>query len=186
MAVLTLIISLWNAFATQRVVDVIPFLSKPITDKDDPLMLMMEEVQTTWSDSRVGPGRDRSRHSRYLLPGHTRRRWFGGVRSRIEVRPSLRRLCLIICSWVFRGRSGTSPSARRSGSGASSTLSVFCPCLSCVTFRSVLSPQSPAAPCPLCRSADFWPCCRQSSSTWCTEASTSKSTSRPPSCGQRA
>ena len=43
MAVLTLLISLWNAFATQRVVDVIPFLSKPITDKDDPLMLMMEE-----------------------------------------------------------------------------------------------------------------------------------------------
>ena len=35
MAVLTLLISLWNAFATQRVVDVIPFLSKPITDKEE-------------------------------------------------------------------------------------------------------------------------------------------------------
>lgn len=44
MAVLTLLISIWNAFATQRVVDVIPYLSKPVTDSDDPLMLMMEEV----------------------------------------------------------------------------------------------------------------------------------------------
>ena len=45
MAVLTLLISVWNAFATQRVVDVIPYLSKPITDSDDPLMLMMQEVE---------------------------------------------------------------------------------------------------------------------------------------------
>lgn len=44
MAVLTLIISIWNAFATQRVVDVIPYLTKPVTEKDDPLMFMMEEV----------------------------------------------------------------------------------------------------------------------------------------------
>lgn len=45
MAVLTLIISIWNAFATQRVVDVIPYLTKPVTEKDDPLMFMMEEVR---------------------------------------------------------------------------------------------------------------------------------------------
>lgn len=44
MAVITLIISIWNAFATQRVVDVIPYLSKPVTDTDDPLVMMMEEV----------------------------------------------------------------------------------------------------------------------------------------------
>ncbi|KNB43526.1 hypothetical protein JH06_2642 [Blastocystis sp. subtype 4] len=44
MAVLTLIISIWNAFATQRVVDVIPYLTKPVTEKDDPLMFMMEEA----------------------------------------------------------------------------------------------------------------------------------------------
>ena len=47
MAILTLIISIWNAFATQRVVDVIPYLKKPITDKDDPLMFMMEEAMGT-------------------------------------------------------------------------------------------------------------------------------------------
>ena len=44
MAIITLIISIWNAFATQRVVDVIPYLSKPVTEKDDPLVMMMEEV----------------------------------------------------------------------------------------------------------------------------------------------
>ena len=41
MAVLTLIISIWNAFATQRVVDVIPYLTKPVTEKDDHLMFMI-------------------------------------------------------------------------------------------------------------------------------------------------
>ena len=44
MATITLIISIWNAFATQRVVDVIPYLTKPVRDSDDPLLLMMEQV----------------------------------------------------------------------------------------------------------------------------------------------
>ena len=44
MAAITLVISIWNAFATQRVVDVIPYLTKPVTDTDDPLLLMMEHV----------------------------------------------------------------------------------------------------------------------------------------------
>lgn len=44
MAIITLIISVWNAFATQRVVDVIPYLTKPVRDSDDPLLLMMEQV----------------------------------------------------------------------------------------------------------------------------------------------
>ena len=44
MAVLTILISIWNAFATQRVVDVIPYLTRSISESDDPLLMMMEEV----------------------------------------------------------------------------------------------------------------------------------------------
>lgn len=59
MAIITLIISIWNAFATQRVVDVIPYLTKPVTDSDDPLVMMMEEVFVIIFSYRIGHGYDR-------------------------------------------------------------------------------------------------------------------------------
>ncbi len=79
MAVLTLIISIWNAFATQRVVDVIPYLTKPVTEKDDPLMFMMEEVRMQMGVKRIGFGSHWSCDPRLLLFGYFSWRWFSGL-----------------------------------------------------------------------------------------------------------
>lgn len=70
MAVLTLLISIWNAFATQRVVDVIPYLTKAVTDADDPLMLMMEEVLFERTFLLVGYGYFWCGPTRFLLSNY--------------------------------------------------------------------------------------------------------------------
>lgn len=79
MALITLVISIWNAFATQRVVDVIPYLTKPVTDTDDPLLLMMEQVNCDGRMSQVGHGKVRYCPSGLLLPCYTGRWWFSCV-----------------------------------------------------------------------------------------------------------